>query len=322
MTYEEKLAHLCAYNPKLMVLTAENRAAIRSLPDILEDRFLDFGIAEQTMIGAAAGLALRGRVPVVHALAAFLTMRAFEFIRTDVGIAKLPVKLVGGVPGFLSDGNGPTHQAIEDVALMRSIPSMQIFCPADAEELVDGLNQVVQSQYPCYVRFNSRPPVMKHYVPFAFGVGETITDGFDVTILTYGFLLEQALIAMDALEKAGVSVRLINLRSLSPIDESMIVRAARETPLIVTVEDHFLSGGLYSILSEILVRYQTMTQVLPIALEQRWFAPGLLPDVLENEGFTGKQISLRILAKLSSMRRSRQPASTHNISSILIRSIC
>src|SRR6476620_6530455 len=122
-----------------MVLTAENRAAIRNLPAKIGDRFIDVGIAEQTMIGMAAGLALRGRIPVCHALATFLTLRAFEFIRTDVGIAKLPVKLVGSVPGFLSEGNGPTHQAIEDIALMRGIPNMQVFCPADERELVQML---------------------------------------------------------------------------------------------------------------------------------------------------------------------------------------
>ena len=322
MMYEEKLSHLCAQNPKLMILTAENRVAIRSLPAVLGKRFIDFGIAEQTMVGAAAGLALRGRIPLVHALATFLTMRAFEFIRTDVGIAKLPVKLIGGIPGFLSDGNGPTHQAIEDIALMRSIPSLQIFCPSDTDELVDGLTQVIQSHYPCYVRFNARPSVIKHFTPFVFGVSETITDGFDITILTYGFLLEQALIAREHLEKSGVTVRLINLRSLHPIDESAILRAARETQLLVTVEDHFLTGGLFSILSEILVRNRTMVNVMPIALEQRWFSPGLLKDVLEHEGFTGKQLSQRILTKFTSIDRNHKKVSMHHKGSLFIRSIC
>ncbi len=322
MTYEEKLAQLCAQNSKLMILTAENRAVIRSLPTGLGKRFIDFGIAEQTMVGAAAGLALRGRIPIVHALATFLTMRAFEFIRTDVGIAKLPVKLIGAVPGFLSDGNGPTHQAIEDIALMHSIPSMQIFCPSDIDELVDGLDQVIQSKYPCYVRFNARSSVIKHFTPFVFGVSETITDGFDITILTYGFLLEQALIARELLEKSGVSVRLINLRSLHPIDESTILRAARETRLLVTVEDHFLNGGLFSILSEILVRTQTMVNVLPIALEQCWFSPGILQDVLEHEGYTGKQLSQRILTKFTSIHQNHIKVSKHHKVSFFIRSIC
>src|SRR5262245_62036912 len=124
-------------------MTAENRAAIRSLPDRLGPRFIDVGIAEQTLAGAAAGLALRGRVPIVHALAAFLTMRAFEFIRTDVGIAQLPVKFIGACAGFLSEANGPTHQALEDLALMRGIPGMNVCCPADQSEMLDALAIIV-----------------------------------------------------------------------------------------------------------------------------------------------------------------------------------
>ena len=322
MTYEEKLEELCSKDTTIRILTAENRAAIRSLPQKLGNRFLDFGIAEQTLVGAAAGLALRGRIPIVHALAAFLTMRAFEFIRTDVGIPQLPVKLVGAVPGFLSDGNGPTHQALEDISLMRSIPSMHIFCPSDAEELTGGMNTVLKSPYPCYVRFNPRPPVVTHTVTFIFGVSETISEGFDVTILTYGILLEQAVIAHEQLEKAGVSVRLINLRGLHPIDESAILRAARETTLIVTLEDHFLTGGLYSILCEILVRYRIATHVMPIAFDQKWFRPGLLPDVLEYEGFTGRQIALRILAKLTSLKPQMQKGYIKQENVFFKRSIC
>ena len=122
------------------------------------------------MVGMAAGLALRGRVPVVHALATFLTLRAFEFIRTDVGIAGLPVKLVGTVPGFLSEANGPTHQAIEDVALMRGIPGMQVVCPADEEELVQALPAVLRSPRPTYLRYVATPARFAHqdYQP---GVG-------------------------------------------------------------------------------------------------------------------------------------------------------
>src|SRR5262249_8920508 len=118
VTYEDRLSEIADTNSAVVVMTAENRAAIRNLPGRLGSRFIAGGIAEQTLVGAAAGLALRGRVPVVHALASFLTMRAFEFIRTDVGIAGLPVKLVGAFAGFLSEANGPTHQALEDLALM------------------------------------------------------------------------------------------------------------------------------------------------------------------------------------------------------------
>ena len=146
--YEQTLLELMAADERIVVMTAENRAAIRNLPNLAPERFIDTGITEMTMVGAAAGLALRGRVPVLHALATFLTLRAFEFVRTDVGIGNLPVKLVGGVPGFLSDGNGPTHQAIEDVALMRGIPHMHVFCPADEEDMLLGLPHIINSPHP------------------------------------------------------------------------------------------------------------------------------------------------------------------------------
>src|SRR5262245_25551106 len=164
-SYEHALRALAESDPDFMVMTAENRSALRSLPPLLGDRFVDVGIAEQTMIGMAAGLALRGRKPIVHALAAFLTMRAYEFIRTDIGIARLPVKLVGAVPGFLSDANGPTHQAIEDVAIMRAIPGMHVFCPADEQELADALPELLADPAPCYIRYTGAPQMIAHPLP-------------------------------------------------------------------------------------------------------------------------------------------------------------
>jgi transketolase len=298
MTYEDLLFQTSQANDRLVVMTAENRAAIRGLPTRLGDRFIDVGIAEQTMIGAAAGLALRGRIPVVHALATFLTLRAFEFARTDVGIGNLPVKLVGGVPGFLSDANGPTHQAIEDIALMRGIPSMNVFCPADTDELVAGMPHVIEHGSPWYVRYYAGPAAVQHRAPFAIGRAEQLTAGRDVTILAFGFLLREAHAATALLQAQGVTVRLVNLRTLKPIDEEAILNAAAETRLLVTVEDHFETGGLTSIVAELLLRHRTSASVLPIALPNRWFKPALLPDVLEYEGFTGARIAERITAAL------------------------
>ncbi len=171
--YEQTLLELAQADERIIVMTAENRAAIRNLPNLLPGRFIDTGITEQTMVGAAAGLALRGRIPVLHALATFLTLRAFEFVRTDVGIGGLPVKLVGGVPGFLSDGNGPTHQAIEDVALMRGIPGFHVFCPADEEDLVLALPQIINSPNPTYIRHNALKTVAGYaHEPFEIGKAE------------------------------------------------------------------------------------------------------------------------------------------------------
>ncbi|AMR31072.1 transketolase [Mucilaginibacter sp. PAMC 26640] len=293
MTYEELLTAIASANEQVVVMTAENRALVRNLPGILGNRFIDTGITEQTLVGAAAGLALRGRIPVVHALASFLTMRAFEFVRTDAGIPNLPLKLSGFIPGFLSDANGPTHQAIEDVALMRGIPNMTVFAPADEDDLVKMLPYIWQSASPAYTRINTRKTDYIH-AEFALGKAEVISEGSDVTILTYGLLFEQALIAREILLAEGMSVGLVNMRSLKPVDGSAILKAS-QSDLVVTLEDHFITGGLYTIVAEVLLKHQKTANVLAIALNERWFRPALLPAVLEYEGFTGKQIAEQIL---------------------------
>lgn len=298
MNYEEKLLELVKKDERIVVMTAENRAAIRNLPSKIRERFIDVGIAEQTMIGMAAGLALRGRIPIVHALSTFLTMRAFEFIRTDIGIGKVPVKLVGAVSGFLSEANGPTHQAIEDISIMRGIPGMNIFCPSDEAELVDGLEEVINSANPFYIRYNNMYPSVEHDTEFEIGKSEIISEGRDVVFLTYGILLKQAVEAAEILKLEGKSVGVINLRTLKPIDKETIIKTCRDTYLIVTLEDHFQTGGLYSILCEILVEAQLVCKVLPVALNNRWFKPVLLQDVLEYEGFTAESIAERISLEL------------------------
>ena len=294
MNYEDALIGLARENPDVAVLTAENRAAIRSLPGELGPQFIDFGIAEQTMVGAAAGLALRGRVPVVHALAAFLTMRAFEFIRTDVALARLPVFLVGSVPGLLSDANGPTHQAIEDVALMRGIPNMTVVCPADETEMVNALPVLIARRAPSYLRFNSTAAVDRRHATFEVGRAEVLRDGTDVTILTYGLLVAEAIVAAAILEARGVSTAVVNLRTLKPVDDEAIARAAARTPLLVTLEDHLVPGALSSITSEIMAGRGLRSRLLTIGLHDRWFRPGLLGDVLRFEGLAGEQIAARI----------------------------
>ncbi|HTR28758.1 MAG TPA: transketolase C-terminal domain-containing protein [Puia sp.] len=294
MTYEELLTQTALKDDRIVVMTAENRALVRNIPRKLGNRFIDTGITEQTMVGMAAGLALRGRIPIVHALAPFLTMRAFEFIRSDVGIARLPVKLSGYIPGFLSDGNGPTHQSIEDVATMRGIPGMEVFCPADEDDLVNMLPAIWASAAPAYVRINHKKGNFGHmsYTP---GKAEVIAGGKDVTLLVYGFLFENTLQAKAILEKEGLSVGLINMRSLKPVDEDAIIMAARNSSLLVTVEDHLRTGGLYSIVAEVLLRRRELNaEVLSLSLEERWFRPGMLDEVLETEGFTPAQIANQI----------------------------
>jgi transketolase len=298
-SYQDALLAAAEADPRVIVMTAENRAAIRGVPDKLGARFIDVGICEQTMVGAAAGLALRGRIPVTHALATFLTLRAFEFIRTDVGIAGLPVKLVGGVPGFLSDANGPTHQAIEDVALMRGIPGMEIATPTDEEELAAALPAILASPRPCYIRYVGGPAKVAHWEPWSFGKAETLVDGGDVALLSYGFLVPEVVAAAALLRARGIAARVVNLRSLAPVDEDAIVGAVQQTKHVFTIEDHFETGGLASIVAELLMKRRLSAAVTPIALPSRWFRPALLPDVLDVERFSAKHLADRVQAALA-----------------------
>jgi transketolase len=293
MTYEQLLIQTALEDERIVVMTAENRALVRSAPAALGVRFIDTGITEQTMIGMAAGLALRGRIPVVHALAPFLTMRAFEFIRTDLGIAHLPVKMSGYIPGFLSDGNGPTHQSIEDVSIMRGIPGMEVYCPADEDDLVGMLPAIWASPGPAYVRINHKKGNYTH-APYQPGKAEVVTKGKDVTLLVYGFLFGNALQAKALLESEGLSVGLINMRSLKPVDEEAIIDAALGSDRLVTIEDHLQTGGLYSIVAEVLLQRRLTADVLSLSLGERWFKPGLLDQVLETEGFTPEKMATTI----------------------------
>ncbi|MBS1607035.1 MAG: transketolase [Bacteroidetes bacterium] len=294
MTYEELLTETALKDERFIVMTAENRALVRNMPKVLGRRFVDTGITEQTMVGMAAGLALRGRIPVIHALAPFLTMRAFEFIRTDVGIAGLPVKLSGFIPGFLSDGNGPTHQAIEDVSILRGIPGMEVYCPADEDDLVKMLPGVWASPAPAYVRINHKKGSYEHEA-FTPGKAEVVSEGTDITLLVYGFLFENAFRARELLEKQGLSVGLVNMRSLKPVDEEAIVRAVASSKRLVTIEDHFRTGGLYSIVAEVLLSRRITADVQPLSLGERWFKAGTLNQVLETEGFTPEQMADKII---------------------------
>jgi transketolase len=274
-------------------MTSENRAAMRNIQEELGNRLIDTGITEQTLCGMAAGLALCGKKPIIHALATFLTMRAFEFIRTDIGIGNLPVKIVGAVPGILSEANGPTHQAIEDISIMRGIPNMKVFAPTDREELGLGMEKILHDKAPWYIRYTNLEPVTDHDA-FEIGKAERIFEGDEITFITYGALFQQCYRAAIMLRNLGYSVGLVNIRSLKPIDEKTIFEIFSQSKLVVTVEDHFLTGGLFSIIAELMALHQVSGKIYPIAFANRWFKPAMLPDVLQYERLRAEDIAARV----------------------------
>lgn len=297
--YEQLLDSLASSDERIVVMTAENRAAIRALPERIGSRFIDVGICEQTLLGVAAGLAAKGRRPIVHALAAFLTMRGFEFIRTDIGIGNLPVILVGGVPGLLSDGNGPTHQAIEDVGLMRGIPGMAIAAPSDEVELLQAVSAAVEYGGPCYIRYYDGLPTYDHISEYHFGKAETIGDAdADIAIATYGLLVSEAVKARELLQRFDVNACVFNMRTIAPLDEPLLLRWASSNKLLVVLEDHFQTGGLFSAIAERLALAHVPANLFPINLKNNWFSPGQLEDVLQGTGLCAARITETILAQL------------------------
>ena len=274
------------------VLTAENMGPIHYIIDDIRDNYLDVGIAEQAMVGIAAGLAIRGRVAVVHAMASFLLMRAFEFVRTDIGYGKLNVKLVGTVAGLLSEKNGATHQCVEDIALMRCIPNMHIYAPADNDDMSKMERVIMKENNACYLRYNDTLSNYNHE-PFSIGKAEIIGDGKDYVIITYGIMFLTAMRVKDMLEASGKTVTLVNLRSIVPWDEQMIISAIRNAGIIVVIEDHLAYGGVSTMLSELIVQ-RRITGIFYAFNLQGYFKPGSLVDILDYEKLSAESIYDRI----------------------------
>lgn len=217
------------------------------------------GIAEQDMIGFAVGLAAGGKLVFVSTFAVFLCMRCIEQIRQSICYNKFPVRLIGSHGGITVGSDGGSHQAVEDISIMRAIPGMRVLAPCDAiemEQILNYLGEVHDDDGPVYVRMARIPYPVIYNRPeyddykFAFGKGHLLKDGSDGTIAACGYMVHQALEAAAILEREGYNPRVINMVSIKPIDKEILDRAARETPFILTVEEHTICGGLGSAVAE------------------------------------------------------------------------
>lgn len=284
MRYGNILEEKIKEDKRYFILTAENMGPIYYIIDSVKDNYLDVGIAEQSMIGIASGLALRGRIPVVHAMSSFLLMRPFEFIRTDIGYGNLNVKLVGTASGFLSEKNGATHQCIEDISIMKNIPNMHIYAPADNDDMLKMERKILEEVGPSYLRYNDMKGDYMHE-PFEIGKAEVIGKGKDLAIITYGIMFSKCKKLMEELEKQGYKITLVNLRTIEPIDEITLIKVFKECKKLMIVEDHFEFGGCYNILCQLLVKNKMVKEILPINLKY-YFKPSDLESVMEYEGFS------------------------------------
>lgn len=218
------------------------------------DRYFSFGNAESNMIGAAAGFTVRGKIPFLCSFSMFMTGRAWELIRNAVAYPHLNVKLVGAFSGILCGEDGATYQSLEDVALMRVIPNMKVVCPVDGVETKQVLEAMMNDYGPTYLRLANTPTtnVYDEARKFVFGKGHVYRPGTDVCIFSYGDTFHSSLQAAELLERDGISTMVVNLASIKPLDDALVIECAKQSSRIVTVEDHQITGGLGSAVAETL----------------------------------------------------------------------
>jgi len=254
--YGEALKKLAANNPNVVVLDADLSGSTKTIEfkKVCPERFFNVGIAEQNLIGTAAGMAIAGKVAFASTFAMFAAGRAFEIIRNTVAYPSLNVKIAATHAGLTVGEDGASHQAIEDLSLMRSIPNMTVINPADCIEAEKAVLKAAEFVGPVYIRLG-RAAVEDIYdesYEFEIGKGVELKKGNDVTIIATGLMVQKSLKAAEQLALDGISARVINIHTIKPIDKDIIIKAARETGAIVTAEEHSIIGGLGSAVLEVL----------------------------------------------------------------------
>lgn len=286
-----------------VVLDADLAAATKTgvFKKKFPERFFDCGIAEGNMMTVAAGLAAAGQVPFASTFAMFAAGRAFEQIRNSIAYPHLNVKIGATHAGITVGEDGATHQCLEDLGVMRTIPGMAIVNPADATEARAAVEWAINYNGPVYLRFGRMAvPVLfdKDTYKFEFGKGAVLADGKDVTIVATGIMVDMALTARELLAADGISARVINIHTIKPIDREIIMAAAAETGAIVTAEEHNVIGGLGSAVAEVVAETRPVP-VLRVGTEDRFGKSGKVPALLEEYGLTPAAIAAKAKAAIA-----------------------
>ena len=302
-SFGEAVTALAAENPNIVVLDADLAEATRTgiFKKKYPERFFDCGIAEQNMIGIAAGLATCGKIPFAASFAMFAAGRAFEQVRNSVGYPHLNVKIAGSHAGISVGEDGATHQCCEDLALMRTIPGMVVLNPADHYEMLAAVKAAAAYEGPVYIRLGRLAVESVHNnddYTFELGKGITLRDGKDITVVATGLMVQEAVKAAQDLEAQGIDARVIDIHTIKPLDVDLLVKAARETGRIVTVEEHNVIGGLgeavASCLSEI-----CPTPVTKIGIYDQFGHSGPAVDLLKEFGLSAENIAATVKKVLS-----------------------
>ena len=294
-SYGAALVEYAANDPDIVVLDADLAAATKTgmFKKAFPERFIDCGIAECNMIGVAAGLAAAGKKVFASSFAMFAAGRAFEVIRNSVGYPHLPVKICVTHAGISVGEDGATHQCCEDLALMRTIPGMTVLNPSDDIEAKAAIKALLDYDGPAYVRFGRLAvPVINDNPNYHFEIGKGIQlrNGTDVTILATGLTVSMALEAAKALEAEGISVRVINIHTIKPLDEEIILKAAEETGLLITAEEHNIIGGFGSAVSE-LCSEKYPVRVVKIGVNDVFGKSGPAAELLKIYGLSTEHIA-------------------------------
>lgn len=255
-SYGEALLELGKKNENVVVLDADLAGATKTniFAKEIPERFFDMGIAEQDMIGTAAGFATCGKIPFASTFAVFATGRVYDQIRNSICYPNLNVKICGSHAGVTVGEDGATHQMLEDINLMKGLPNMKVFCPSDDVQTKWIVEEMTKIEGPCYIRTArlSTPVIYDKKEEFAGKKSVQFGKGEDATIFATGVCVSEALKAKEVLEKQEINVRIIDMFSLKPIDKEAIIKSAKETKLLISVEDHSVIGGLGSIISDVL----------------------------------------------------------------------
>ena len=295
--YGKALVKLGKINDDVVVLDADLSKSTKTndFYKAYPDRFFNMGIAEQNLVGAACGFAATGKIPFASTFAMFAAGRAFEQIRNSICYPRLNVKICATHAGITVGEDGGSHQSVEDISLMRSIPNMTVLVPADGVEAEKMIFAAAEYNGPMYVRLgrSAVPTLFDENYNFEIGKGVVLREGDDATIIACGMMVNEALIAADMLKEENINVRVINMSTIKPIDTELIIKAAKETKAIVTAEEHSIIGGLGSAVSEV-VSENHPVKVKKVGLNDCFGESGTPGELLEKYGLTAKNIVAKV----------------------------
>lgn len=302
--YGDALVELGKENKDIVVLEADLGKSTMSclFQDQFPKRYFEMGIAEQNMASTAAGLSLTGKIPFINSFAVFTSGRAYDQIRQGISIPRLNVKICGSSSGLSDFGDGATHQAIEDMTIMRAIPNMTVLVPVDAVETTKMVKAMVENPGPMYIRINRNdlPIYTSEEGEFEIGKLYTIKEGEDAVVFANGIMVSKALAAADLLEKEGVSVKIVNVSTIKPLDANGVVDIVRKLKGVVTAEEHTIVGGLGSAISEAMAgRIERPVRYVGIK-DKFGTSAHNYEEILEAFGLTGQEIAKavrKVLAK-------------------------